>query len=237
LHHPRYVAYFDEVTNDEDELVILDNGLAESQQFSDVALLAIASQFEPTELVVPDLMKDAKGSIAKAVSFVNTLQEESDDLPFKGTLAFVAQGEDWMAAYHCATAYLENPTLAPYVSTVMFPRHLVTEQEPHARLQAVYMLNAWLEERRYFSLDIHFLGGSRYFPREVHAAAKSGLVRSMDTSMPYVFAMHGHVVTDGVITAPAHRDGDENYWFWRSENDTYTEVLRYNISKLREWSE
>jgi hypothetical protein len=227
-----YASWARDVLDDDEQFTILDNGLAEDKQTEDLALLAMASWYEPSELIVPDVLAECAASIRRAKSFVGMVQEAEEEHPYEGRLAFVAQGKDWQEAFRCAKEYINDGRLGPHVNTIMIPRHLVTAQQPHARLLFAETLHQWMGVPE---IQIHLLGGSRYFPDEIKWAAKDyPFIRGMDTSMPFVFGAHG-VLIDEAKTGPEHRNDSEDYWTYE-----FTPVAvswaRYNVQTMKLWA-
>jgi hypothetical protein len=221
-----------DILQDPEQFTILDNGLAEDQQIDDIALLAMASYYKPSELVVPDVMRERGASIDWALKFIDMkVCLDPEDYPYDGRYAFVAQGRTYHEALECAKQYIDNPLLHNFANTIMIPRHLVTAQEPHARLIVAGALYEYIGDRK---VDIHLLGGSRFFPREIYYAAKDyPFIRGMDTSMPFVFGMQG-VHVDEVAVGPLHRETDETYWTHRF-TEYRAAIARHNVQMMRRW--
>jgi hypothetical protein len=198
----------------------------------DIALLAMASWYEPSELIVPDVLTEREASVHWAMSFIDMVQMVKEEHPFEGRLAFVAQGKDWHEAIECAKEYIDHPLLHDHVNTIMIPRHLVTREQPHARLLAAETLEKWWA---YGNIDIHLLGGSRFFPHELLWASKDyPFIRGMDTSMPFVFATHGHFL-DTTAFGPEHRNDSEDYWTHEFTPRQERTAL-YNLAVMRKWA-
>jgi uncharacterized protein YkuJ len=228
-----YAMWARDILDDDEQFTILDNGLAEGKQMDDIALIAMAAWYEPSELIVPDVLGERRASVDWARRFILLVQEESDDHPYTGSFAFVAQGKDWIEAIECVKQYVDDPLLHPYVNTIMIPRHLVTAQQPHARFLVAETLDKWLNTP---DVDIHFLGGSKYFPSELKYAARDyPYVRGMDTSMPYVFGMSGAFVDTTESGGPEHRNDDEDYWTHEFSHRQERTAL-YNIEVMRKWA-
>jgi hypothetical protein len=231
LNDKYYAEYAEEVTRDADEFTILDNGLAEKKQITNAALIVLASYYQPNELVVSDALGDKMLTLLRACSFVRELEKMKEEHPYQGRLAFVVQGQDIADALDCAKRLIDHPEL-PEAKTLMIPRHLVTPKEPHARLEMAETITKWAGVPL---VDIHFLGGSRYNIREVHYAANSEIVRSMDTSLPYVFAMNGVQIGSILPDLPPHRNDDETYWQWEPSGERY-EMMTFNVALFRRWA-
>jgi hypothetical protein len=227
-----YARWARNVLDDDEQFTILDNGLAEDKQMDDMALLAMASWYEPSELIVPDVLAECAASVRWAKSFVDMVQEAGEEHPYEGRLAFVAQGKDWQEAFRCAKEYINHPLIGAHANTIMIPRHLVTAQQPHARLLFAETLHQWMGVPE---VDIHLLGGSKYFPDELFWAAKDyPFIRGMDTSMPFVFAMHGTLLGESQLRTPPHREDSEAYWYWAAEGQL--PVLEHNLNTFRKWA-
>jgi hypothetical protein len=231
LENPGYSEYVEDVCRISDEFVILDNGLAENQQIKPVALIAIGTYYGVDEIVVPDVLGKREASVERAVDFMVELDRVREDHDYPNSLAFVAQGETVAETTQCAVDYLDNSATGAHVATIMIPRRLVSPEQPHARLQVAQNLyNAGLG-----GVNIHLLGASKYFPQELRVAARDyPFIRSLDTSMPYVFAQHGVKVDSGHM--PPHRDSSQKYWGWRPPSQYHRDVVSHNVNTMKRWA-
>jgi hypothetical protein len=232
-------AYWDYCQNN-DKYVILDNGAAEQSPYETKALLAIAKQFMVDEMVVPDVMGDWNETVTAASLFarewLNYWQRGLGNKPWK--LGFVAQGKTAEEAIMCAISMYTHPLVGKLMDVVYVPRLLLSVNNHTARLRVAQHLHNFFRAQG-VPMDIHFLGASTVWPAEVLHAADSGYVRSLDTSMPFVFSQKpflGRVDNRDTWAQIPHRGSDSDYWT-RTWDDEELDLVRHNVATLRGWAQ
>lgn len=220
LRNTEYAKYYRKHCDNSDQYVILDNGAAENDQWTWEQLQIVAEEFPVNEIVLPDVMGDAQATCDKAFDILGSLST-TKVLPYKlGVVATGTSTEEAYAMVRELTAYY------PYLQVIYIPRLLVTSEYKMARIDLALKLHQVYKDE----IEIHFLGASKYFPHELHAAAQYGIVRSMDTSMPYNYAYHlAAVDQDGEISRP------DNY-FDQLMSMQQQDFMRYNILQMLRWS-
>jgi hypothetical protein len=172
-------------------LLILDNGAAEGQQAKNGAMNKFAQHLGAHELVLPDVLGSRMGTIAKVHEYFRYTKWDTA-LTYMG----VVQGDSVRHAQQCIRDYAgmqvrsfpESPEVLQPIKTLGIPRRLIqTTEEFSVRID----LANWITEHYGRRFEIHFLGAAGVWPQEVKYAAKyAPQVRSIDTSLPFVFAHH-----------------------------------------------
>jgi hypothetical protein len=200
------------------DLMIVDNGAFEGEVRDISVCMELARHFiwagtKEIEVVLPDVMKDwykTKMAVEAVASHL--------DPNFK--YMYVVQGgnldEVWKSARHAANL--------PFVKTLGIPKHLVTTtMDPLARSKAMRMIH-----EAYPNLEIHFLGMPPRNRNEIKLHDVQAVVRSMDTSMPYVYAMAGQKI----FSSPVVMERREEYFRCMEDYDPQD-----NIEHLLAWSD
>jgi hypothetical protein len=165
---------------DRGDYVILDNGAAEGEQVSDGMLLTTASMLHATEIVIPDTLYEDDDTIAKALAFQDTVADEyAGDDPFK--YMFVAQGRNIADFMRCITWAIQKE----WIDTIALPKHMLMTLGHSARINWA----EWIRDR--CDKPIHCLGFNKVWPMECRYLADQGIVRGIDTAMPYVASWYG----------------------------------------------
>lgn len=172
---PSYLRSLQAAVQD-NRFVILDNGAAEGEPVSNEGLQEAARLIGAKEVVLPDVMRDAQGTVDAATRYLKELGP--------------AVGVEYMAVAQGTTfdevkKYIDQFKLYGPIATIGLPRLLVD----YNRSMRIDLANWMLSEfgKRY---NIHFLGTNPAWPREVYYAARyAPHVRSVDTSMPYNYAL------------------------------------------------
>lgn len=211
-----------------DALTILDNGAFEGIDVPNHHLVKLANLYEVDEVVVPDVMKNAAETLARLQTFYDTvmLMRDQHTRTPKQYMA-VVQGTTLGECADFISA-LSTSSSVQYVTTLGLPRHLLeTTQDTRVRLKLAKHIRHWYG-RRY---AIHFLGASPLWPAEVGYLHEFE-VRSIDTSMPFVYAYHKSKIGP---TAPRH-ERPEGY-FELQEHELDEEKLTYNVFRMSRWVE
>jgi hypothetical protein len=221
LANSNYTTHFASHCLDEVDLVMMDNGAAERKTFQFENLMEIALGMQVNEIVAPDMMGKPVLSVMETTKFLDFAKAQGFEVP----VGVVAHGNNTPEVLWSACALLNKH---PQIKIVYLPRLLVQFAGDTTRLDAARIL-----KNRYPDIDIHFLGASTLWCGEVREAARSGLVRSLDTSMPYVYAaesMHLRLNSPRI----SHRDGDSDY-FTRIWNNEEVALARNNVETILSW--
>ncbi|MGW8180763.1 MAG: hypothetical protein ACWGQW_18685, partial [bacterium] len=159
------------------DYVILDNGAAEGQTMSWNQMFNLATSWPVNEVVLPDKLRNAEFSITNALS-AKKLGRQLRDRGIK--LMAVAQGETLAEVMKCIYAYAGMD----YISVIGLPRVLNAQFRTTSRLRLAESL---ANDRDLHGFELHCLGSHYPFPKEVYELAQLPNVRSMDTSMPWVY--------------------------------------------------
>lgn len=198
------------------DFIIIDNGAAEGNAVDDETLLYRAAQIGANEIVLPDVMKDMKGTIDRVTQFLhaNAFIDEN--------LMGVVQGTTMTEVEACIAFYVTNHR----INTLGIPRHLITTLgDEHARTHILQHI-----QDKYFEMPVHLLGTNTEWKEEVRDVALTfPWVRGVDSSMPYNYTLAGVDLNDaGVINRP------EGYFerTWVVDE----ELLESNILTFKEWA-
>jgi hypothetical protein len=206
-----------------EQFIILDNGLAEDAQVSGGELLRIAEEFYVDEVILPDVMKDARASRESAQHFLSDYLWPSwrlDNWPFK--LQYVAQG----TTFHEVLNEMHWAYDQDWIDTIGIPRHLV-EIDLSIRIKLAYQYR-----RNGGDKPIHLLGGSPYFPTEIKMGGEWPGVRSHDTSAPFYFAYYKARLDLPVPDGATRPEG----YFERNADEFHVGITNHNVKLLMEWT-
>lgn len=230
LRNSKYAEHYKNLCSFPDQYVIMDNGAAEGSQFDAHQLCIIANEFQVDELVLPDVMGDWPATAGLGIQFLDQYDDFGLSLDVK--LGVVAQGRNGKEAFECVREVVSHRP--GDIEVIYIPRLLVTPDDLMIRLTLAKEMN------RYFAdnYEIHLLGASRHFPNELQIAAQYGdIIRSMDTSMPFVYGRYQYRVTGEAaqVIAPPHREKDDDYFFriWSATEELYAQ---YNVMDMLSWA-
>jgi hypothetical protein len=137
----------------------------------------------------------------------------------------VAQGQTLGQLSDCFRQ-LQN---MPWIDTIALPRIVNNMFGPEARLDFVH------RNQGNITKPVHFLGSTYHYPGEMFNAHLSGLVRSMDTSLPYVLALAGkqigeadYVIKDELFKRPVD-------YFNFIPSPAVMEVISRNVATCLNW--
>lgn len=203
------------------DFVVLDNGIAEGQPSPPESLMAQAATLGAQEVVAPDVMKDANATI-KAVEDFFKLER-----PARFQYMAVVQGEKVEDFFKCADVFASIES----INTLGIPRHMLTTlNQKAARIDFAYVV----DERYPGRFDLHLLGTNpMWIPEVKHAAKYSPFIRSVDTSMPFSYALAGQdlaLTTEHITRPDRYFDID-----WPSKVDG--PLIRSNIRTFMEWAD
>jgi hypothetical protein len=200
---------------------ILDNGAAEGSLIGDIRFMEVARNSHPDEIVVPDVLGRPEQTIARADAFFEKFPEPG----YK--LMYALQGIDIKEAVAHLRVVMGKPWW-PQITCLGLPRLLITQNHRDVRIDMAKIIH---EEPFARDRDIHFLGASSKWPAELREAAREvPFVRSMDTSMPYVYGLDGRLVDEGdIINRPT------NYFSYKLMPEQRDYVFR-NVNMMLEWT-
>jgi hypothetical protein len=186
--NPAYCETYQAHCEDPDQYVILDNGAFEGSLVSAMDLIDKANVFEVAELVIPDSIKHTELTISMANQFYSMAEDFLEPYIRK---MFVAQGSDMFDMEEC----IFWATQQDWIDTIALPRH--TLETCNGNLVARLGFAEYI--KRQCDKDIHFLGASPLWTGEFEEARNLGIVRGMDTSMPYVYGYHEKVLPSNEV--------------------------------------
>jgi hypothetical protein len=213
------------------DYVILDNGAAEGELAPNYALWEMAEALQPSELVVPDAMGECDDTLAAARQFFKGeyvfKTEKYPDMKYMA----VVQGRTKADLHRCVDAFVQLP-----VNTIGIPRHLLASTvvrgtDPKATVR-IDLAN-WIDAHYPGRFEIHLLGTSIEWIGEVRAAAKyASHIRSVDTSLPFNYALQGIPLTSFVEKVSRPKLYFANDW----SPNAKVNLVRSNIDVFLTWA-
>lgn len=216
--NPFYLAAFEKAAAKGD-LVILDNGANERRRTSHKKLMEAAGYTKATEVVLPDRLGDgARTWNLTREFFVSGYCDRSYQYlyPVHGrTLSELETVVD-MAAKE------------PRITTLGLPRVLIGPFKASIRID----LASWIHTNYPERFQLHLLGTSPMWPCEVKAASKyAPYIRSVDTSMPFNYALAGYRLHDKMTIAVSRPDN-----YWNNLPLTSMVLVQDNIRTFKAWA-
>ncbi len=219
---PTYTAAYKAMCQAKGQYVILDNGAFEGSLVAAKELLEIACRYKVTEIVIPDRMKNADVTIEMAKSFYAMAERTYHAERFR--FMFVVQGDTWYEMNRCLHWAMEQR----WIHTIAIPRHTL-----ETCLDATARLNMAETIKLHSKKAIHFLGASPLWPEEIIEAAKSKIVRGMDTSMAYVYGIAGKPwPSQDFIDSALTRD----VYFQTILNKEQEELIDVNVERMLKYA-
>lgn len=180
--NPAYVSVMDRAHRGGD-FIIIDNGAAEGARVTDAKLFAAAKVLHANEIVLPDTLGDWFLTMQQCNAFMaeNRIGLEQ----FEGNFMFVAQGKSREQVEQAIRAVVRYDR----VTTIGLPRNLIGyTQNQTIRIDVANWIESTYGER----FKIHLLGVSAGNLREIKWAARyAGHIRSIDSSLPFNYAIKG----------------------------------------------
>lgn len=217
--------FYDQVykeASERDDYIVVDNGAAEGTPVGDYKLFSMASRWRANEVVLPDEIRNGEETVRRVMQFERNIDDS----------AYVFDQFDYMAVAQGVTTdevkkCIQSLAHLSYVRTIGIPRHLITTmQRRFVRLD----LATWIEREFPKRFQIHFLGTNPSVPSEILRAVKeTPFVRSVDTSMPFNYAIAGVALT---LTSPAI--GRPSAYLSHHQNMKIG-ILRMNIDTMKRW--
>jgi len=226
--YPQYRRMFSSLKESQPtgkQYYILDNGAAEGYSCSADDLMRAAVASHADEIVIPDMIKDAEGSIRALEGFMHYLNRSAYN-PTAFKFMAVAQGkrldEIWSYTKWLITEW------GPSLTSIGLPRHLLgTLANPYARISLAKAL-----QNEYGSdlPALHFLGANPLWCTELEEAAQQvPWVRGYDTSMPFVYGWQREFLEDTKqISRP------KNYFDLRYQQEQ-AECSEKNVQTMLGW--
>jgi len=222
------------------DYLILDNGAAEDQWYNVSELMSIARQYKVDEVAIPDTLGDADTTYLRLELFFADNEPLLQDIGINEwgpKLGFVAQGKEWHEAMRLVSRVMQSK-YASRISTVYLPRLLLQKGDRYARIALANNIH-----NTYPELNIHMFGASVVWPLEMLAISKEApFVRSMDTSMPFNFAIASKRL--GVDYRQANPGRVQNYFDWCPNDLKFGEsaalgaqsLFWYNVQVALRWA-
>lgn len=158
------------------QFIMMDNGAFEGKLATYDQIFGYAAAVGAHEIVVPDAMQDADGTIR----LMHEFKPWALDHP-QFSYAVVLQGKHSTEFKRVAQAAASQS----WVSTMCIPKHTFRTTNVHRAIFA-----DWIHER-FPDHNVHYLGMDEFARRyERQELLDLHHVRSMDTSLPFVYAMH-----------------------------------------------
>lgn len=214
-----YKTFFQYLCNDASQYVILDNGAAEGYHCTDKELVSLALEYRPDEIVIPDVIGDGPATFTRVQQFLKSTNNWKTVGVRKGV---VAAGKDKHEAFSTVLALLHK--FDEHIDVIYIPRSLVRPDDKDARIRLATMIRHVTEK------EIHFLGASPYWIKEMQQVASLGIVRGMDTSAPFNYAFYDCWVGNGRMLARPN-----NYFNLSGSCFTEDRVV-VNINTMKEWA-
>lgn len=206
--------------------VMLDNGAAEYSKVTNEDLLRAIELINPHEVVIPDVMRDPAGTRYAVKEFLNMSYIDRDFVDYGRQYLGVIQGQTKDELRKMVDFYSEYDV----VTTLGIPRWLLSK---FSRAIRIDMAN-WIQEEFPNRFQLHLLGTNPLWVKEVYAAAKyASHIRSVDTSLPFNYAIYDLLLTTKV-NEPVHRPA---YYFDADQRKIERHpAYSYNIRVIRRWA-
>lgn len=161
------------------DFIVLDNGEAEGCPATGEELLHAARTFKANEIVLPDVLRDQAATVSRTQKFLSEYGSRLEGYQLMG----VAQGISLNNFKWCINRFSEMSL----VTTIGLPRLMLkTLRSASTRVD----LANWVANKYPGRFQIHALGADADQRKEISWLAKySDSVRSVDTSMPYNYAI------------------------------------------------
>lgn len=200
---------------------ILDNGCAEGASVSVNRLGRLCETDLFHEVVAPDILGDTAFSISSASS----MKHFKELIPGIKVMA-VVQGKSLAEVMKCfgALYYMD------WIDVIGMPRILNIQFGKESRVKLCMSLN---NDPAFNQKPFHCLGSYYPWPEEAKELRAIPLVRSMDTSLPYVFGYHDLTFDDVV---PPSISRPPNYFEWVPD-EKQEAVIDQNVKRYIKWTE
>jgi hypothetical protein len=175
---------------DDDDFIVLDNGAAEGNMVGMGELLQRAVAYAADEIVLPDVIGNAEATInlVKDAMYQWRNHPVGAQVPVRAMAVVQSSGasSEWQ---ECIKAFEKIDA----IKTLGIPRHFL-DKDKWMRHQVVSWIKGMgLDER----FEVHLLGTNPKWCTEVSFMAKNHpWIRSVDSSLPYNYAIAGVPLTD-----------------------------------------
>lgn len=211
---------------------ILDNGAFEGDEIGATDLVDMALNMNINEIVIPDALGDSEETYDKLVNSAETLDT---DVWAQKRFMTVVQGESFGECCKLIDdiVFLKSEYALIGLKAFGIPKHLgkTTKGSEWAQDSIRLRLASYIRHKYDRRFQVHFLGAN---PRSIHELGylKSFEVRSVDTSMPYVYAFQGLDLSDAYVNEFIDLERQEGYF--DSEPDSEQDnLIEGNISYLQ----
>jgi hypothetical protein len=199
--------------------VILDNGANEGAVATAKQLRIYGDVIGAHELVLPDRLDSHERTITMVKQFLR-VDAATCERFYK--LMAVVQGTNEASLMTCLEAFAKLDK----ISTIGIPRRIIDNlKDPMARINLCHKIKDEYGPR----FEIHLLGAHPAYPKEIYFAAKYTSARSMDTSLPFNYAL-----AKKKVDIKGNYKRPENYFM--QVRDMSTSLVDYNINKMLEWA-
>ena len=199
------------------DYIILDNGAAEQQLVDGERLMNVARALRPHEIVAPDVLHDAAGTLEATNSFLAEFPEARDY-----NIMGVLQGDNLGDRQYLLNQYAKNDS----ITAIGIPKCLITEDDPDIRRRDVRRIRKNYPGR----FNVHLLGLSSLYPNEIAEFGFGKFVRSMDSAQPFKVTEAGIFMSESECDAKRRED----YFSYKKEVDT--RLLVHNITVFKQWA-
>lgn len=207
---------------------LLDNGAWEKESVDPETLLRIACKCSATEIMAPDVLYEPEATLEKTLAFLKVFKDyKPQSFEVRPRVAVVAHGSTMQKSL----TFVESiHVLAPEVKTIAISRTTAyASGNPTARLELALAV-----KKRYPEYQIHLLGFNDAWPTEVqHCNSFPKLIRSVDTTMPFLYAYYGLAIDQVSIARKPKRPDD---YFELTFGDFDLSLVKHNIAVLDTWA-
>lgn len=163
--------------------VILDNGVAEGEALSGKRIAELAQELHVSEVIAPDVWRDADRSLEATRQFIMSYGEELGKAGIK--IMAVPQGEtlgDWMQSFEILIHVAE-------VHTIGLPKNL--DETGVSRALVVDMIDRDWATHTASLKEYHLLGQATWLGEMEYVTRHHPWVRGIDSSYPIALARQG----------------------------------------------
>jgi len=200
---------------------VLDNGAAEGELAAIDQLSRLLDTALFHEVVIPDKLTNYAWTLEAAKIYKHL----KDDFPHVQMMA-VVQGSTLAEITSCYNAYLHS---MPWIDVIGLPRVLNEQFGEQSRLKFV---ESFQNNPDFNGKPIHCLGAYYNWPEEIRQLKHYPIVRSMDSSMPYVYGLYGMSFDDDI----GNRKRPDGY-FDIVPDKVQEECIIDNVVRYIKWAE
>jgi hypothetical protein len=221
--HEEYRAYVSDLSRNNPRWVTLDNGAFEGELVPTEQLIGLAETYNVDEVVIPDTLQDANATLKQLDKF---LQDAPLDLLDSYQLMIVVQGKTIAECESFIWQVADEPRLYSRRVTFGLPKHLIVTTN---NLLARIILASTIREALDDNFNIHFLGMSPHNLMEITHTRRLH-VRSMDTSLPYVYAAQGRSIGAVGSVVLERKPG-----YFDLDKGINRDLIEDNVNVVRTW--